>query len=215
MSEGASGESVGTVTGGESTPPVKTSTELIVDRPAEEYARRVVELSAENKNRRDSEKALKDQLSSIQRQLAEREESDLQAQGKWKDAYEKTKKEFDTLKVQTEKDKSSFVFSTISNQFAIEATKIGCINADALLKISTADGLLESLELNDDKLYRVTPESMKATLEKAQAEYQFLFGKATPTVRDGTPGGKQQTQTSADLSKLKTEELIAMAKRLQ
>lgn len=198
--------------GGKSAP-TETNQEIVVNRSPEEYAKRVQELAAENKRRKESERALKAQLDDISKKLQEKETKEVEEQGKWKDAYEKIKAELESTKTQAKQKESTFAFKTVSGQFAAEAAKAGCLNPTALTKLATAEGLLNDLEISDE--FEVSQESLKAAIEKAQKEHHYLFGKTTPAVRDGVPGGKTKSAlASTDLTKMSVDELKALAKRL-
>lgn len=185
---------------------------IVVNRSAEEYATRVQELSAENKRRKESERALKTQLDEISAQLKASQEKEMNEQGKFKDAYEKTKAELEDERKGRQKDKSTFAYRTVSQQLAAEATKLGCLNAQALVKIATADGLIDELEISQDT-FEIDSNSMKSVLERAQKENPFLFGKPTPKLADGTPGVNRSNGGTPDLSKLSMDQLVELAQK--
>lgn len=186
---------------------------LTVDRPAEEYAKKLVDVSAENKKFRQKNSTMAQQLEEREKELKSLREEKLKEQGQWQKMYETEKSERTKLEEGLNKTKATFAFKVVTSAFSTEAAKAGCAKVDDLIKLATADGLINELEVSSED-YSITPESLKLVLEKAQKSYPYLYAKPTPGVRDGVPNGRTSTGTSQakDLSTLKMEDLMAMAK---
>lgn len=188
--------------------------EIKVNRSAEDYAKRVVELSAENKRFRESNKTMKNQMSDLETRVKEYSEKSLKEQGKFQEAYEATKKDLESERAKRTQEKQAYAYKVVSSQLGTEAAKLGCLNTDALIKLASAEGLINDLEVDEN--FEVSQESLKVALDKAQREHHYLFGKPTPSVKDGVPGStKPKTITKNDLSSIPMEKLIDMAKRIQ
>jgi len=187
---------------------------ITIDRSAEEYAQRLVEVSSENKKFRESNKALKAQMDDMNQRLKALTEERMKEQGNYQEAWQKTKQELESERDARKRERQAYAYKVVTSQLEKEAINAGCISSQALIKIATADGLINDLEVNDS--FEIDQSSLKAAVEKSQQQYQFLFGKPTPSVRDGVP---QTTTTKPaqkeDLSKLPMEKLLDMAKRLQ
>jgi membrane protein involved in colicin uptake len=210
MSDDTSGKSV--TTGTQSGDPVTET--ITVDHSPEEQARRLVELSAENKKYRQKASSIETQFQETQRKLKDLEDERLKEQGKWQQAYEAEKKRASELAEQQKQDRAKFVYRSVTSQFATEAAKAGCSKVDDLIKLAQADGILNELEVSEED-FSVAPDSLKSAIDKAQKAYPYLYAKPTPTVRDGVPNSNQTTaKGERDLSKMKIEELVAMAKQL-
>lgn len=187
---------------------------ITVDRTAEEYAKRLVEISAENKKFRETNKSLKAQMDEIQGKLKTITEEQLKAQGNYQEAFTKTKAELETEREARKRDRGAYAFKVVSSQLETEAAKAGCLNPQALVKIASAEGLINDLEVNE--AFEVDQQSLKTAIEKAQKEHHYLFGKQTPSVKDGVPTGTtSKTTTKNDLSSMPMEKLLEMAKRMQ
>jgi hypothetical protein len=205
MSEEVSAES--SQTGSES---ATESKEVVVNRSAEEYAIRVKELANENEKRKLKERKLKEELDGVQAKLKAIEDSKLQEQGQFKEAFEKAKKEAEDLKSQTKKMQATYAFKVVTSQVKEEAIKAGCVDADAFIKLASANGLLDNLEPDDD--FNVKSEDVKAIVERAQKNMTYLFGKTAPSVKDGIPAAKVQGGNSLEKMTLqqKIEKLASM-----
>lgn len=158
-----------------------------VKHTPEELTQRVVELSAENKKRREREQKLKADLDEREKRLKEIEEKNQKESGQYKELYEKAAKEKTELEDKFKKTKTSYAFKVVSGQFSTEAVKAGCINPKDLVDLAGTRGYLNDLDVDDE--FNVSADSLKAVLEKCQKEMAYLFGKAAPKVNDLSPKG--------------------------
>lgn len=186
---------------------------VTVDRPAEEYAKRLMEVSAENKKFREKNKQSQEQFDKLQSDLQALREEKAKEQGQYKQMYEELKGKYESETTDRKRDKAAFAFKTVTSQFAAEAAKAGCTKVDDLIKLATADGIISELEVSEED-FSVTQESLKSALEKAQKQYSYLYGRSTPGVRDGVPNTKPTAGAKKDLSTMKMDDLIALAKDL-
>lgn len=159
--------------------------EIEVNRSAEDYAKRVVELSSENKKRKESERKLKGELDELRQRLAKVDEDKAHEQGKYKESYEKTKSELAAEKAARQKEKANYAFKIVTGHVAQAAAKAGCIDTDAMIKLAGSYGFLDELEPDED--FNLTEDNVKSVLEQAQQKMPFLFGKPAPKVVDGNP----------------------------
>lgn len=156
---------------------VNDEVEVIVDRSAEDYAKRLKETSLEAKKFRQENAELK-------RRLDEAEAAKLTEQGNFKEIAEKAQKKAAELEKELKSTKGSFAFKSVSNQVATEALRLGCIDTDALIKLTD----LSDLEVKED--YSVEPDSIKSLLDAMVKTKPFLFKKADPKISDGLPPGR-------------------------
>lgn len=185
---------------------------VTADRPAEEYAKKLVDVSAENKKFRQKNSQLAKELEDREKRLKSLEEEKLKEQGQWQKMYETEKSERTKLEDQAKRDRANFAFKSVTSALAAEAAKAGCAKVDDLIKLATADGIISELEVSNED-FSITPESLKAALEKAQKAYPYLYAKSTPKVNDGIPNGKgPNSAVRKDLTTMKMEDLINMAK---
>ena len=86
-----------------------------------------------------------------------------------------------------------------------------CVDPRALIKLASTDGLIEELMVDDD--LTVAPESLKAAMEKAEKQYNYLFSKTAPKFRDGTPSTNTTEIKKPDYAKFKSaDEIIAWSR---
>lgn len=190
--------------------------EIKIDRPAEEYAKKLVEVSAENKKFRTKAQSVAQENEALRIKLQSIEEAQLKAQGEWQKMYEAEKSARSKVEDDFKRTTAAFAYKNVTTEFGSAVSKAGCQNVEDLLKLAAADGLISSLDVSEED-FKVSAESLKATVEASQKKYPYLFGKQTPALRDGLPNGKTTTngQGKLDLSQFKTtEELIAFAKTL-
>lgn len=188
---------------------------VTVNRSAEELTKKLVEVSAENKKFRQKATTTAQLLEERERELNSLKEEKLKEQGQWQKMFETERAERLKLEEQTKRDRANFAYKTVTSVVASEAVKAGCAKVDDLIKLATADGLISDLEVSNED-FTVTQESLKVMLDKAVKSYPYLFGKSTPTIRDGVPSQtKTQRPNGKDLSTMKMDELIAMAKQTQ
>lgn len=170
---------------------------LVVDRSAEEYARRVIELAAENKKRKAKEQALAGDLEKAMQKLAELEESKTKEQGEYKQLFEKTKGELEAERKSIKETKANYAWQVVTSQIATAAAKAGCVDTDALIKLAGSSEMLSDIESDDS--FNVPQDQIKSLIEKAQGKWTYLFGKSAPAVRDGTPATKPAKVSLKDI----------------
>jgi hypothetical protein len=183
-----------------------------VNRTSEDHAKILSELSAENKKYRQSYVQYKRELDEANERLQKMQESTLAEQGKFKDLYEQSSKALSTEREQRMKDRAQWTGTVVASRFAAEAAKAGCQDPMALIKIANADGLLSTPDLVSEDTFEVNQEALSAIVQQSKKQYQILFGKATPAPKDGVPKTNSAQPIQHDLSKMKTEDLIALAK---
>lgn len=189
------------------------NTEIVVDRTPEEYAQKLVSVSAENKKFRQRASTLSNENETLKKRIEELEQTKLREQGEYKKLYDDLKSKYESETTARQKDRAAFVFRTVTAQFATEAAKNGCVRPDDLIKLASADGLINELEVSDDD-FSVSPESLKSVIETAQKRYPYLYARQTPTIRDGVPQNKNGSMNPADLSKMKMDDLLELARKL-
>jgi hypothetical protein len=198
--------------GGESVTGENTE-KITADRSAEEYAKDLVAVSAESKRYRQKASALNQELEDARKRLSELEEGKLREQGEYRKMYEDLKSKFDQESEQRKRDRAAFAYKTVTSQFMAEAAKMGCVKPDDLIKLASSDGLISDLEVSEED-FSVSQESLKAALDTAQKRYAYLYTKSTPNIRDGVPQTKTGQTSAQDFSKMKMEDLLALAQKL-
>lgn len=163
--------------------------EIEVNRSVEEYAKRLKEVSEESKKFRQKN-------SELSKKLQELEDAKLKEQGKVQELYDKTKHELEQERESRKKDKASFAYRTVTAQIQQEAMKLGCLDPKALVAVSSAQGFLD--EISVDEQFNVEQGSLKTFIEKTQKEMPYLFGKAAPAIKDVVPNNKGESKTGVE-----------------
>lgn len=191
--------------------PPETKVDVEVNRSAEEYALKLKEVSAENKKFRTRFSSLESTIEELKSQLTTKEHQELEQKGKWEEAYKKLATEHDGFKKTVQKKEAEWTFKEVSNQLEREAAKQGCVDTRALIKLASADGILDDLVVNDD--LTVSQDSLKASLERASKQYSYLFSKSAPKFKDGVPGVTDISAKKIDFNKMSMKELMEFANK--
>jgi len=148
---------------------------IIVNRTAEELAKRLKEVSLEAKLNRQKNADLK-------KQLEEKEKSKLVDQGQFKELADVYQRQATDYKAQADKLKQAFAVKTIADTLSLEAQKMGCIDTDALVNLIQLD------QVPIDDTFNVDRESVKAMLEDFRKTKPYFFQRQAPRIADVTPG---------------------------
>lgn len=112
-------------------------------------------------------------------------EEKLQTEGKKDELIESYKKKYSDLEAKLKNAVGSFAGRTLSQAISLEATKEGCIDTGALLKLTEL-----SSEMIDDE-FNPNQEMIKEVVEKAKKDFTFLFPKTASAAKTGTPKAGQ------------------------
>lgn len=188
----------GTESGAEDKESVTTEESVEVNRSAEEYAKRVVELSSENKKRKQREQTLQKELEELKNTLSSLQEGQLSEQGKYKDAYDKTKKELETERGKFKTQVQAFAHRMVTSQLERAALSAGCQAGQVkdLITLAGARGLLSDLEPDDE--FNLSDDAIKQVLETAQQNWPYFFSRQAPTVKTGTPTSRAEKPQGID-----------------
>lgn len=184
------------------------------DNGQKDYQRLMSDLAAENKKYRQNYTRYKQELDDTREELQKVQESTLQEQGRFKDLYEKTQRELAVERETRLKDRAVWTGHVVASSFAAEAAKVGCLHPVSLLKIANADGLLAQPDLVAEDSFDVNAEAISRLVQDAKKSNPILFAKATPAVRDGVPATGNTKVTRQDLTNMKMEDLLNMAKNM-
>lgn len=178
---------------------------------AEEYAEKWRQSSAEAKKYRQNFSSLKSEVERMKQLLEEKESQELKTKGEWEAVAKKEKMAREQAEAQYKQATAKWTFREVSSQLEREAIKKGCVDPRALIKLASTDGLIEDLMVDDD--LTVAPESLKAAMEKAEKQYNYLFSKTAPKFRDGTPSTNTTEIKKPDYTKFKSaDEIIAWSR---
>lgn len=192
----AQSEQTGTQAGTETTDEItNTNDEVVVTKTAEELAKRLKEVSAEAKGYRQKNAELK-------RQLEQREQSKLEEQGQFKELSEVYKGRAEAAESKATKLQTAFATKIVADAVALEATKLGCVDADAVLQLMP----LDQIPIGDG--FAVDRNHVKAMVEEFKKGKPYLFQKQAAKILDGTPG-KTPAVVGKPVEKMTSQELEA------
>lgn len=177
---------------------------LEVTKSAEELTAQLVTVSAEAKKRRLENQGLKTELSDLTNRLKSIEDSKLEEQGQFKEAWEKTKQELSEVKGKLTAKEEKYKMSVIASQIATEAVKLGCLDTRSMVQLAYNDGLLKDLEIDDD--FNVSAESVSAVVDSFRKTRPYMFGKKTPDIKDGVPANGKPAAEAGGIENLSLEE---------
>lgn len=173
--------------------------EIIVNRSAEELAKRLKEVSAEAKQYRQ-------RLAQEKKEKEEIQKKTLAEQGQFKELADIYKAKAETAETQAQKLKEAFAVKTVADAVALEAAKFGCVDTDALIQLLP----LDQIPIKDD--FSVDRSHVKTILEEFKKNKTYLFQKQAPKVIDATPA---KPDTSPDFSKMSLHEKAALLSQLK
>jgi len=143
-------------------------------------------------------KKYKSRAREAEKRLKEIETAKLQEQGQYKEMYEDVNNRYTELK-------NNLVHERKNNAVSSMASKYGCVDHSALLKLGNQD-----LLVYDDDNNNV--DGVEAFVEDARRKYPYLFqNKVKPNLNQNVPAaGNQDFQpkkiTAADIAKMPTQE---------
>jgi hypothetical protein len=132
------------------------------------------------------------------------EQEKLESSGKLQEALEAVKKKLVDVETKAKAKENMFLYNTLKSRVREHAKELGCINPDALLKLSKFD----EIKVGED--YEIDSAQVKVALEKSVQEHPYLFKKEVPAVKDITPGNKIETGNSKELKDMPLEKLTQM-----
>lgn len=150
----------------------------------------VEQLRKTNERLLEESKGYKSKYQETRKTLEEIEKAKLEEQGKYKEMYSKTQEKYDSLL-------SNLVQERVKSAVSSVASKDGCIDVEALLKLGNTDLLEYDQESN-------TVHGADLFVEEAKKARPFLFNQKTnPVINAGSPSGSvQKSMTAKDAAKL-------------
>jgi hypothetical protein len=152
-------------------------------------------------------KKLKEQLrgmDDLATRLKDMEQDKMSAEGK-KDEV------ITTLKAELEKTKKSeksvfqrFAYKSLGDQVRVEATKQGCVDPEALMRLAD----LNDVEI-DSETFEADQEKLAQIVSEIKASKPYMFSKGGPKINSSLPNGSGGPQTSKpkDISKMSIGEI--------
>lgn len=148
-------------------------------------------------------KSIQAKYEEIEKKFNEMNENKLASEGKKDELLEAYKQKIGTY----EEKFNNFAYSAVSNNVALEAQQMGCIDKDALVKLVD----LTSLNVGDN--FSVDTDEVKTMLEQVKKERPYLFKPVNPNVNTGTPRDFNSETGKVDFSKMSHDEMVAYANK--
>lgn len=145
-----------------------------------------------------------EKLKEMEKQLYSMKSEKLTAEGRKDELIETLKEQIDLSK----KREQELAWKAVSRQIGMEATKKGCKNVDALMKLVDFQGA--SI---DQESFSVAEEDINLILGKAMKEHDYLFEKDLKGPKDAGPGKKVEAPAKS-VKDMSTQELLELYKKL-
>lgn len=193
--ETAQSEQTSTQTGDEESQTTETTSteEIVVTKSAEELAKRLKEVSAEAKGYRQK-------LQEEKRAREALERTGLEEQGKFKELANIYKGKADAAEASAKKLRDAFGMKIVSDAVALEAVKLGCVDADAILQLMPLD------QVPIGEGFEVDKNHVRTMVEEFKKGKPYLFQKVAPKIPDGPPGRAPVT-TGKPIEKMTAQEI--------
>jgi phage antirepressor YoqD-like protein len=167
----------------------------------------------DNKKLQSRLKELESALGDSVKKIDEFEKTELEKQGRKDELIDKLKKELNERDSKLKESHTTFAYRALTEQIKGEAEKMGCVNADKLLKLIGQEDLAG---IKIDSKYNADREAIKNMLERAKEEHSDigLFGIKTTKINDVVPGSQSQKIIGKDdLKNLSIEQLKELHKK--
>jgi len=139
---------------------------------------------------------------------AQKEQEVLEAKGNFEELVKNQRAEIDRLKKQNTDIYGSFARKSVSQQIALEAAALGCVDSTALEKLVD----LSSLEVDGDT-FQADNNTVKSMVEDAKVKMPWLFSKKAPNIN--TSDAKSTfMQTKKTVFDMTPEEQAELARKI-
>lgn len=168
-------------------------------QPQKEYS--LEHLTKKLKEVNEEAKTYRLKLQEEKRKNDESERKRLEAEGNYKQLFETERAEKDQFKTYATQLKSAFATKTISDQVALYAKDLGCVDVEVV------NNLIDVNSISVDDNFRVDGQSLKATLEEIRVRKPYLFQKPTPKISDVNPSVNKIEMNTKKLNEMSKSEI--------
>ena len=195
MADNASGQS--TTDGVQSAP----ADQIDITGTAEELARRLRDTSHEAKKYRQAVSELKASLDAHEREKME-------AQGQFQEMAKKERERAEQAEQAMKQSAGKFGYKILEMAVETEASKLGCLDTKALLKLT------DVTKIDIDEEFNVDRNGVKMVLEQMAKEKPYLFQKSAVNPKDLPPASGNDMFKSKTMDQMSPAEKIAMATKM-
>ena len=149
-------------------------------------------------------KKLADNLAAAKRELedklAKMEQEKYEAEGNKDKVIEALRKQVDSLSTEKKQLFGNFAYNSVTNQIAAEASKLGCVDTEALVRLMDIDTFMEGV---DTETFKANMDEVKMAIEDQKKKRAYLFDKQGPKINTSSPQAEltaQKTKSSSDMS---------------
>ena len=154
------------------------------------------------KRRAASEKQRADMLAA---ELESERQAKLEAEGNLAESNEGLKKQVEELSKSKKQLAGNFAFNSLVSQVEAVASKLGCVDTEALGKLMN----LQEVEV-DMETFRADSEELKALIEEQKKSRPYLFNKPGPKINSANPS-TEFVQKKKKVGDMTPEEQKALA----
>jgi len=161
----------------------------------------VEKLLKEKKNARSAADEAARQAAELKEKLAEYETKKLEEQGKYQELLQAERERLKAKDQEYSLLKTTIIQDRVRSAIAVEASKLGCVDVDALIKVGDLSKITP-----DPKTLDVDGNEVVSFVNEMLAGKPYLFKQAAPRVNDLPPSS--QPGQATDMSKLSRAELM-------
>lgn len=154
-------------------------------------------------------KKAKARLAELEAKTSLLEQEKLEGEGKKDELIAKLKERVSDVEKKYKEGVGNFAYQSLQSQIQSEATKLGCVDVDALTRLVD----LDVLDV-DESTFRADSEQVRDLVESAKRDRPYLFSKKGPAIGPHIPNTTHAPSPENDLKKLSTEELKAKIKEI-
>jgi hypothetical protein len=161
-------------------------------------------------------KSLADNLAKAKRELEDKvaklEQEKFEAEGNKDKVIETLKSQVEKLSAEKQEIFGNVTYSSIQSQIEAEASKLGCIDTEALVQLMDMNGFANSV---DPQTFKANTDEVRAAIEEQKRNRAYLFSKAGPKINSSSPNAElTQSSPKKSIDEMTHEEQIALAKEI-
>lgn len=150
----------------------------------------------------NEKKKVADEKKRLEEERQRQENERLESEGKKDELIEKLKQQVQEKDQKFKEKVSTFVNSRLEDQVKAEASKMGCIDPDAVVRLAD----LSKISMDEETLQADT-EHIRAVLDEMKNSRPYFFGKQSPNIDTSAPTTSAPQPPPVDLKNKSVEEL--------
>lgn len=167
------------------------------------------ETYARKKNLADN---LAKKTAALEEKLTLLEQEKFAAEGNKDKVIESLKEQVQRLSAEKTEIFGNVTYSSIQSQIEAEASKLGCIDTEALVQLMDLKGFANSV---DPETFKANADEIKAAIEEQKRNRNYLFSKSGPKINTSSPDAElTQSNPVKSIEEMSVEEQLKLAKEI-